>query len=115
MNGRKRRVIVDMRGLTLEAAVHPADVQDRDGAKLVIKKLAGRFPGLRLIWADGGYAGKLVKWAREEAGCALEIVRRPKGERGLRVYGSSQAVGSGADVGVAEQVSEDEQGLRKAD
>ena len=83
MNGRKRHVIVDTQGLTLEVAVHPADIQDRDGAKLVIKKLAGRFPGLRLIWADGGYAGKLVEWVREETGCALEIVRRPKGERGF--------------------------------
>ena len=85
MNGRKRHVIVDTQGLTLEVAVHPANVQDRDGAKPVIKKLAGQFPGLRLIWADGGYAGKLVDWVREEAGCALEIVRRPKGERGFTV------------------------------
>ena len=85
VNGRKRHVIVDTHGLTLEAATHPADVQGRDGAKLVIKKLAGQFPGLRLTWADGGYAGKLVKWAREEAGCALEIARRPKGERGFTV------------------------------
>ena len=50
---------------------------------MVIKKLAGQFPGLRLICADGGYAGKLVNWAREEAGYALEIARRPKGERGF--------------------------------
>ena len=85
MNGRKRHVIVDTQGLTIEVAVHPANVQDRDGAKLALKKLAGQFPGLRLIWADGGYAGKPVEWVREEAGCALEIVRRPKGERGFTV------------------------------
>ena len=61
MNGRKRRAVVDTQGLTLEASVHPANIQDRDGSKLVIKKLAGQFPGLRLIWANGGYAGELVK------------------------------------------------------
>ena len=60
MNGRKRHVIVDAQGLTLEMAVHPANIQDRDGAKLVIEKLVGQFPRLRLIWADGGYAGKLA-------------------------------------------------------
>ena len=85
MNGRKRRVIVDTRGLTLEAAVHPANIQDRDGAKLVIEKLVGQFPRLDLIWADGGYAGKLVDWVKEATGCKLEIVRRRKGERGFTV------------------------------
>ena len=46
--------------------------------------MAGKFPGLRLTWADAG-AGKMVKWAREEAGCAPEIARRPKGERGFTI------------------------------
>ena len=49
-------------GLLLAVVVHPADIQDRDGAKLVISKLMGRFPRLRLVWADAGYAGKLVEW-----------------------------------------------------
>ena len=42
--------------------VHAADIQDRDGAKLVIETLGHRFPRLRLIWADGSYAGKLIEW-----------------------------------------------------
>ena len=45
-------------------AVHPADIQDRDGAKLVIAKLKGRFERMRLMWAEAGYAGKLIEWAR---------------------------------------------------
>ena len=85
MNGRKRHVIVDTQELTLEVAVHPANIQDRDGAKPVIEKLAGQFPELGLIWADGGYAGKLADWVQEAAGCALEIVKRPKGERGFKL------------------------------
>jgi putative transposase len=63
--------------------VHAADVQDRDGAKLVLAALAGRFPRLRLIWADGGYAGQLVTWALAAYGWALEIVKRPDDARGF--------------------------------
>ena len=50
--------------MLLGIVAHPADIQDRDGAKLVIDKLAVRFPEIRLIWADDGYAGKLVQWVR---------------------------------------------------
>ena len=78
MTGRKRHIIVDTIGLLLAVVVHPADIQDRDGAKLVISKLKGRFPRLRLIWADAGYAGQLVDWVMSLSGWALEIVRRPR-------------------------------------
>ena len=40
----------------------PLQILDRDGAKQVLTALIARFPGLQLIWADGGYAGKLVTW-----------------------------------------------------
>ena len=50
---------------------------DRDGAKLVLSKLPGRFPRLQLIWADGAYGGKPVEWAKTAGGWALELVRRP--------------------------------------
>ena len=85
VNGRKRHVIMNTRGLTLEAAVHPANVQDRDGAKLAIEKQVGQFSRLGLIWADGGYAGKLVDWLEEATGCGLEIARRRKGKREFTV------------------------------
>ena len=85
MNGRKRHIVVDTQGLLLGVVVHPADVQDRDGAKPVIALLAERFPKVSLIWADGGYAGKLLVWVRENADCELEIVKKPKGGRGFSV------------------------------
>ena len=69
---------MDAMGLLLDVVVHPADIQDRDGAKLVISKLKGRFRRLRLIWADAGYGGKLIEWVRELTGWTLEIVRRPR-------------------------------------
>jgi len=55
IKGRKRHILVDVMGLLLMVVVHTADIQDRDGAKKVLNKAQGRFPRLRLIWADGGY------------------------------------------------------------
>lgn len=76
MSGRKRHVIVDTMGLLLAVTVHAANIQDRDGAKLVLVKLKDRFPRLQLIWADGGYAGQLVGWVHELGGWLLQIVHR---------------------------------------
>jgi putative transposase len=55
---------VDTLGLVLAVVVHPANIQDRDGAKLVFAKaqLLGTWPRMAQIWADGGYAGKLIGW-----------------------------------------------------
>jgi len=64
-------------GLLLAVVVHAANIQDRDGAKLVLQRLLGRFPRLERIWADGAYAGKLVRWARRIGGWRLEVVPRP--------------------------------------
>jgi putative transposase len=76
---------VDTLGLVLAVVVHAASVQDRDGAKLVLARLLGRFPRLRLLWADGGYAGKLVDWVKETCGWALAIVKRSDDVRGFQV------------------------------
>ncbi len=65
--------------------VHAANLQDRDGAKLVLGKLLGRFPRLVRIWADGGYAGQLVEWAKEKGGWILEIVKRSDDAKGFQV------------------------------
>ena len=72
-------------GMALSVVVHPANIQDRDGAKLVKSKLAGRFPDLGLIWADGGYRGQLVDWVASLSGWVLEIVQRPKDSRRFEV------------------------------
>ncbi len=72
-------------GLLLAVVVHAASIQDRDGAKLVLAKLKGRFPRLKLIWADGGYAGQLIEWVHTFGGWLLEIVKRPEGSQGFQV------------------------------
>ena len=67
--------MVDTLGLLLAVVVHPADVQDRDGAKLVLKRMRGQFARLRLIVADGGYAGVLVQWVGKVCHWTLQIVK----------------------------------------
>jgi putative transposase len=62
--------------LILVVVVHAASLQDRDGAKLVLAKLVGRFPRLQRIWADGSYGGHLVGWAKRTGGWVLAIVKR---------------------------------------
>ena len=85
MSGRKRHIVVDTLGLLLAVAVHSAGIQDRDGARLVLTQLLGRFPRLRVIWADGAYGGKLVQWAKTMGGWTLELVRRPAQQRTFQV------------------------------
>jgi putative transposase len=75
--------VVDTLGLIVAIVVHAANLQDRDGAKLVLEKLAAKndkgrrlFPRLKLIWADGGYAGQLIEWAKQLGRWTLEIVKR---------------------------------------
>jgi putative transposase len=80
--------VVDTLGLILAVVIHPADVQDRDGARLVLAKLKARFCRLRLIWADGGYAGQLVEWVRglrSRNKLRLEIVKRSDDAKGFVV------------------------------
>lgn len=78
MTGRKRHIVVDTMGLMLAITVHAANVQDRNGAKQVLGKLTEGFPRLKLIWADGGYTGKLVDWVKATLSCVLQIVKRPR-------------------------------------
>jgi putative transposase len=85
VSGRKRHIAVDTLGLLLAVVVHPANVQDREGAKLVLTALRGRFPRLCVIWADGGYAGSLLLWALVVGGWIIEIVKKPEDAQGFAV------------------------------
>jgi putative transposase len=80
VSGRKRHILVDTLGLLLLVCVHPASLQDRDGARLLLAPLRNRFGWLRCIWADSAYAGVLVAWVRAlctRRGTRLEIVQHP--------------------------------------
>jgi Transposase DDE domain len=67
VKGTKRHLLVDTVGLLLCVVVQAANIQDRDGAKLVLAKARGSFPGLRLIWADGGFRDGQVDVVEAEA------------------------------------------------
>jgi len=77
INGRKRHIAVDTTGLLLTVLVTAASIQDRDAAKPLLWNLKKAFPRVRLAWADGGYAGKLVTWSKTAFKLSLEIVKRP--------------------------------------
>ena len=85
IKGRKRHILVDTMGLVLLVVVHAASVQDRDGAKLLLAKARGLFPRLQRIWADGGYAGKLIGWVQETCGWVLEIIKRNDMVKGFKL------------------------------
>ncbi len=84
--GRKRHIVTDTDGNLLGLVTHSADIQDRDGAPVVIAQARESFPTLAHIFADGGYAGTKLKGAlKETAGPTVEIVRRPPGVTGFVV------------------------------
>ncbi len=78
VQGRKRHLVVDTLGHILAVVVHPANQQDRDGAKPTLEIALKRHPTLQKCWADGGYRGSLVEWSKE-LGLDLEIVMKPEG------------------------------------
>jgi putative transposase len=83
VKGRKRHILVDVMGLLLFVKVLTANIQDRDGAKLLFAEIKTRFPRLQLVWADGGYAGKLVEWVKQFCHWVLEIVKRSDNMKGF--------------------------------
>ena len=85
MKVRKRHILVDTLGLLMVAIVHAADIQDRDGAKLVFKRMKKYLLRLQVVWADGGYAGKLVLWVNRHCSWRLEIVKRSDKLKGFKV------------------------------
>jgi putative transposase len=87
IKGIKRHILVDTLGLLLAVVVHPANIQDRDGAKLVFAKakLLGSWPRMERVWADGGYAGKLIAWVSSFCLWVLEIVKRTDDVKGFKL------------------------------
>jgi transposase len=77
--GRKRHIVVDTMGLLVAVLVTPASTQDRVAARSLLRRLCG-IGGKRvaLVWADGGYTGPLIGWARKVLGLVVEIVQRPQ-------------------------------------
>jgi putative transposase len=86
VKGRKRHILTDTLGNLVHAVVHTADIQDRDGAPLVLSGIVTSFPWLRHVFADGGYAGDKLKDALETVGkWTIEIIKRSDTAKGFEV------------------------------
>lgn len=84
IKGRKRHILTDTGGLLVGLVIHQADIQDRDGAPLVLASIKSAFPWLRHIFADGAYAGEKLAQALAPLGdWALEIVKRSDAAKGF--------------------------------
>src|SRR6202034_2827146 len=84
IKGRKRHILTDTIGLPVGMIVHPANVQDRDGAPDLLASVRDLYPWLRYVFADGGYAGDKLKGALQGLGnWTIEIVKRSDAAKGF--------------------------------
>jgi transposase len=86
IKGRKRHIVTDTQGNLVGLIVHPARVQDRDGAPLVLASIRARYPWLRHVFADAGYAGRKLKAPLVPMGrWTLQIIRRSDAAKGFEL------------------------------
>ena len=81
INGRKRHVVVDTKGMIVAVMVTPANVTDRDAAREVLLRLCLQHPEIAQVWAGQGYSGELVTWAKDTLGLMLRISKNPRPDR----------------------------------
>lgn len=85
--GRKRHLLVDTLGLVLKVCVHPANPQDREGVKLLLRPpIQQSFPRLTHLFADQGYSGSGKAWIERTLGWTVELVKRPYRPRGVWAF-----------------------------
>ncbi|SIO86340.1 transposase [Nocardiopsis sp. JB363] len=84
VNGRKRFIVTDTLGLLLVVCVMAASVQDRDGARTTLLSLYLCTP-VWFVFADAGFAGRLVDWAERFVATILHIARKAPGQVGFAV------------------------------
>lgn len=85
VNGRKRHIVVDTLGLLLTVMVTAASVTDREAARALLPRLRQRHWRITRVWADGGYTGQLVDFARQTLHVALTVVKRSDDTSGFTV------------------------------
>jgi len=67
---------VDAGGLLLAVIVTMAGLQDRDAGHRLLARLRERFTTITWVWADAGYAGRMLVWARNVLHLTVQIVKR---------------------------------------
>ncbi len=76
VNGRKRHLLVDTMGLLLKVVVHAANLQDREGVKLLLEPVKGQFERMEKVWVDQAYSGTGKTWIEQQMGWTVEVVER---------------------------------------
>jgi putative transposase len=75
VKGRKRHALVDTDGRALLLQVHPASIQDRDGAGPLLQASRGLFPFIERVFADTAYAA-----ARVANATRIVVEKSPSGQ-----------------------------------
>ena len=75
-NGVKRHLAVEVNGLLLGVVVTAASIRDRDAAHRLLAARRGSFSTIGLVWADGGYPGRLLIWAKDVLTLTMQIIKR---------------------------------------
>jgi hypothetical protein len=137
VKGRKRHLLVDTEGFVLRVVVHPANIMDRDGVKLVLhESIWADFPRLRHVWLESAYngKGKGKHWTEQTLGWSAQIVQHPPRYKKIWVPKdlppeqidwscvpasdgipcAPEKVGGGAHVCLAKPTTPAQQGLRAA-
>lgn len=76
-------------GFILAVILQSAGMLDRTRARAVLVCLCRLDPGIQKVFADGGYAGKLITWTQAIFGWAVEVVKRNE----TKVRRTAQALG----------------------
>jgi putative transposase len=76
INGRKRHIVVDTMGFILTVVVHAANIHDSQGVRAVLRRLKENIVGIKIIFADGGYRGEIIQWAKKQLDYVIQIVIR---------------------------------------
>jgi transposase len=85
IKGRKRHIAVHMLGLVVSVLVTAASAQDREAGMRLTSLVREKFSTVALVWADRGYAGRLVEWAFGASRLRVEIVKRSDDVKGFQV------------------------------
>ena len=78
-------MLVATNGLVLAVFVTAADLDEREGAKMLLAAIAKAFPRLSKIWADSGYTGAFAAWVKDYPGADLEIIKRTDALKGFKI------------------------------
>ena len=65
--------------------VTAANMEDSDGAKILMGEYPELIEGLKKLWADQKYRGSFKEWVWEEYRIELEVVERADGQVGFVV------------------------------